>query len=163
MCVPVQAGDICDEARGGRELSGAEEGGCPLGPPPASVGWNPHGGGHQDRGAPLAGIGVGGLWGVRAGSGRLGKAVRESPRIFLIKTSPCYCQISPKPGTVGVTLTSPLWKGGGRAGTGTEQGSKAGPTCPASAGGQAARTRVLQLTEDTVEQDAVQICETGKG
>lgn len=94
---------------------------------------------------------------------RLGKAVGESLRKFLIKTSPCYCQISPKTGTMGVTLASPLRKGCGRAGTGTEKGSKAGPTCPASAGGQAAHTCVLQLAEDTAGQDAAWICEIGKG
>ena len=112
---------------------------------------------------PLGGNSVGGSWGVQPGPGRLGKAVRERPRKFLIKTSPCYCQISPKTGTVGVSLASPLWKGCGRAGTGREKGSKAGPTCPASAGGQAARTRTLQLAEDTAEQDAAWICEIGKG
>lgn len=111
----------------------------------------------------MAGTGVGGFWCVQPGLGRLGKAVGESRREFLIKTSPSYCQRSPQTGTVGETLASPLWKGCGRAGTGTEKGSKAGLPCPASAGGQAARTLTPQLTEDTVEQDAERICEIGKG
>lgn len=104
----------------------------------------------------------GGVWGVQPGPGRLGKAVRESLRKSLMETRPCYCQISPKTGTVGVTLASPLWKGCSRGGTGTAKGSRAGPTCPASAGGQAARTRLLQLAEDPAEQDAARLCEIGK-
>lgn len=100
------------------------------------------------------------FWGVQPGPVRLGKAVEERLRKFLITPSLCYCH---QTGALGVTLAAPLWRGCGRAGMGTEKGSRAGPTCPVSAGGRAARTHTLQLTEDTVEQDAARICEIGNG
>lgn len=67
-----------------------------------------------------------GFWGVQAGPGGLGKALRESLRKFLIKTSPSYCQRGPKTGTTDVTLASLLQIGCGRAGTSLEKGSRAG-------------------------------------
>lgn len=62
-----------------------------------------------------------------------------------------------------MTLAAPLRSGGGRAGMGTEKGSRAGPTCLASAGGRAARTHTLQLAEDAAEQEAARSCEIGNG
>lgn len=49
------------EGRGRREQSGAEEGGGPLSPSPASIGGDSHGRGHQDRGAPWQGLALGGF------------------------------------------------------------------------------------------------------
>lgn len=64
------------KGRGGRERSGVGEGGVPLSPFPESVGGDPHGRGHQDRGAPRQGLLLR-AFGVcsqgRAGWGRLSR------------------------------------------------------------------------------------------